>query len=68
MSNHPYARDLDGAWHQRPKGDAWQPQPADTQCSTLCGRRIASDQVSAIHPLQMKKRPAREWACGGCFR
>lgn len=67
-TDHPYARDLDGAWHQRPNGDTWQPRPAATQCATICGRRIASDNVSAVPPLKMKQRRAGEWACGACFR
>jgi hypothetical protein len=63
----PFAQDTDGMWHKRPADDTlWTPPPAETQCATVCGTRIASKNLASTDPRKLELVDNKT-TCIGCF-
>jgi hypothetical protein len=59
---YPWAQDLDGVWHKRPPGKPWVTSDDGPNCETVCGKWIASANVSL--GWMLSTMPER---CANCY-
>lgn len=64
-TEYPWAQDLDGVWHLRPKDDTWGDRNAEVQAHGRCGAAFGSVHVSSFQP---DPQPMGESLCPACAR